>query len=393
MGMNTQQCRDPMSTAALLAKELAQTSVERDRRGGTAKEERDRIRESGLLTLPVPTEYGGPGHTWPTILRVVREIAKVDSSIAHLLGWHYLQLVTPHLMGSPKQKEKCYAGTVIHNWFWGNALNPRDRRVRASPEGGNRMLFNGVKRFCSGAKDSNMLLVSALKEESNGLIIAFIPSDREGVIIHDDWDNIGQRQTDSGSVSFHDVIIEEEEILRSPGPLGSPFASLRSSIAQLLLANIQLGIAEGAFEETKKSITAFSGQWSADVEDKRRDPLIIQRFGHLWIDIRSAVSLTEEAGTAFQEAWEKEGNLDDGQRGRCTISISVAKVLTARVGLEVTNRMFELLGARATSTKYRYDRYWRNLRTLSLHDPLDHKIQDIGDWALNARYPTPGFYS
>ncbi len=41
------------------------------------------------------------------------------------------------------------------------------------------------------------------------------------------------------------------------------------------------------------------------------------------------------------------------------------------------------MGARATSGKYGLDRYWRNLRTFTLHDPVDYKVRDIGNWVLN----------
>jgi hypothetical protein len=33
------------------------------------------------------------------------------------------------------------------------------------------------------------------------------------------------------------------------------------------------------------------------------------------------------------------------------------------------------------------------LRTHTLHDPVDYKIRELGDWALNHRLPKPTFYS
>jgi alkylation response protein AidB-like acyl-CoA dehydrogenase len=51
------------------------------------------------------------------------------------------------------------------------------------------------------------------------------------------------------------------------------------------------------------------------------------------------------------------------------------------------------MGSRATGGTYRFDRFWRNVRTLTLHDPLDYKVREVGDFALNSRYPTPSFYS
>ncbi|HJR31381.1 MAG TPA: acyl-CoA dehydrogenase family protein, partial [Pseudomonas sp.] len=49
----------PLQTARRLAAEFALTAVERDERGGTPKAERDALRDSGLLALSIPTQYGG----------------------------------------------------------------------------------------------------------------------------------------------------------------------------------------------------------------------------------------------------------------------------------------------------------------------------------------------
>jgi alkylation response protein AidB-like acyl-CoA dehydrogenase len=75
------------------------------------------------------------------------------------------------------------------------------------------------------------------------------------------------------------------------------------------------------------------------------------------------------------------------------VAIAVAKVAATRVGLEVVNQIFEVMGARATSSSYGFDRYWRNLRTFTLHDPVDYKIRDLGNWIVNEKFPEPNFYS
>jgi alkylation response protein AidB-like acyl-CoA dehydrogenase len=74
-------------------------------------------------------------------------------------------------------------------------------------------------------------------------------------------------------------------------------------------------------------------------------------------------------------------------------AIATVKILATRVGLNITNRIFEVMGARATSKKHGFDRYWRNLRTFTLHDPVDYKVRDIGNWALNDELPKPSFDS
>nr|BFE97959.1 hypothetical protein GCM10020185_84950 [Pseudomonas brassicacearum subsp. brassicacearum] len=103
--MRTQQqptVLTPLQTARRLAVEFAETAVERDEAGGTPKEQRDAIRQSGLLALSIPTQFGGLGASWSETLGVVREFAKVDSSIAHVFGFQHLMLATVRLFFAPR---------------------------------------------------------------------------------------------------------------------------------------------------------------------------------------------------------------------------------------------------------------------------------------------------
>lgn len=317
----------------------------------------------------------------------------VDSSIAHILGYHYIQVIAPNLFGTPEQAKKYYLATVRNNWFWCNALNPLDKNLTITPDGRNFRL-NGVKSFCSGSVDSDILVVSAHREDVSNPIIAVIPSERAGITINGDWDNMGQRQTDSGSISFRNVLVIEDEVLDSPGSQGTPFATLRTCLAQLNMANIYLGIAQGAFEEAKRYTTTNTRPWvTSGVESATQDPYILEHYGNMWIDLSAATALTDKAAEVVQAAWQEGEKLTPEQRGESAVAIATAKVLATRVGLDITTRMFEVMGARATSGQYRFDRYWRNIRTFTLHDPVDYKVRSVGNWALNDQLPTPTSYS
>src|SRR5437762_3343273 len=103
-----------MTHAVAIAEELARvfasTAAERERQGGSASAEREMIRRSGLLLLRVPRAYGGLGASWPETQRIVRTIARADSSLAHIFSWHQLEVVTPSLIGSAYQREHYYRG-------------------------------------------------------------------------------------------------------------------------------------------------------------------------------------------------------------------------------------------------------------------------------------------
>ena len=384
----------PLQTARQLAAEFALTAVERDERGGTPKTERDALRQSGLLALSIPAQYGGLGARWSDTLSIVREFAKVDSSIAHVFGFHHLMLATVRLFSRPDQWQPWFEQTARKNWFWGNALNPLDTRTLVKDFGGWRE-FSGKKSFCSGASDSEMLIASAVDESAGGkLLIAAIPSGRSGITLHNDWNNIGQRQTDSGSASFERVRVEESELLLDPGPLSTPFACLRPLIAQLTFTHMFLGIAEGAFDEARNYTLTETRAWhKSTAEDVRQDPYVLHHYGEFWVALQGVRLLVERAATLLDQAWAKGPNLSENERGQLAIAIATAKVAASRQGLELCSRLFEVTGARSTHASLRLDRHWRNLRTQSLHDPVDYKLHELGDWALNQSLPIPTFYS
>lgn len=384
---------DATAVATRLAAEFAETAVERDRRGGTAKAERDRLRESGLLNLIIPREYGGPGRAWPEVMESVRILARVDSSLAHLFGFQHLMLATIDLFGDEAQRARYFRDTVEHSWFWGNALNPLDSGTTVTREG-NRLLLHGLKRFSSGSVDANALIISGSEPGNPRLLVAAVPLPREGIVIHGDWDNIGQRQTDSGSVEFRKVALEDHELLRTPGPFGSVRAGLRPCIAQLIFANVFLGLGEGALEEARRHTRTLTRPWlTSGVAAPQEDPYVLHHFGEWWAGLEAARLVTDRAAASLQSAWEAGNAITEADRGAVAVDIATAKALTTRTGLAIAGGMFEVMGARATAARYGYDRFWRNLRTQTLHDPVDYKFRELGDWALNGRHPTPTFYS
>lgn len=383
----------PLEIARQLATLFAHTAVERDHSGGTPKLERDAIRESGLLSLMIPKQYGGHGADWQLTMHTIRELARVDSSIAHVFGFQHLMLATVRLFSRPDQWQRWFAQTAQSNWFWGNALNPLDDRTLCKSYA-HWHEFSGKKSFCSGAMDSEMLIASANKKSDGQLVIAAIPTLRTGITVMDDWDNIGQRQTDSGTVNFEKVRVEEHELLIEPGPLSNPFACLRPLIAQLILTNIYLGIAEGAFADAKNYTLHEARPWNnANVAATSEDPYILAHYGEFWVGLEACRVLADQAAARLDEAWQKDLALTEEERGRVATCISTAKVMATRTGLDVTSRMFEVAGSRATHAGLRLDRHWRNLRTHTLHDPLDYKIKELGEWALNSSFPKPTFYS
>ena len=125
----------------------------------------------------------------------------------------------------------------------------------------------------------------------------------------------------------------------------------------------------------------------ADVKRAVDDPLLQLRTGEMWATLRAAIALSNEANNAFQNAWESGLQLTGQSRGEVAMLVAAARTNAARTALQITSQIFELMGARATTARHGFDRYWRNVRVHTLHDPVDYRSKEIGRSLLTGELP------
>lgn len=381
---------DYVAIAKTLTQNLAATAIERDRQAGLPIYEVQQLRQSGLLPLVIPIEYGGLGASWTEALKVVQELAKTEGSIAQLYANQLILSVLPLVSGTSAQAERYCRATAQEHLFWGNAFNTRDTRLTIAPEG-DHYRVNGIKSFGTGVAVADLRVFGAVQAGVEFPIAFIIPSDRASVTYNHDWDNMGQRRTASGSFSFDNVLVLPDEILTPPS---TPFSTFLFVVNQLAKTHVYLGLAEGAFNVARQYTTTLTQPWfTSGVERASQDPYILRHYGELWTQLQAAIALAEQTTQKVQTAWEKGEALTHQERSEVAIAIYTVKVFATKVGLDITHRIFEVMGARSTAASYGFDRYWRDLRTFTLHDPVDYKLHDIGNWVLNDQVPTPSQYS
>jgi alkylation response protein AidB-like acyl-CoA dehydrogenase len=101
----------------------------------------------GLLTQSVPAEFGGQGADWATVYRTIRTLAGADSALAHVFAFHHLQLAGIRLYGSRSQQERLLKEIVDKRLFWGNALNPLDKRATATRQPSSERQLSRTRRL------------------------------------------------------------------------------------------------------------------------------------------------------------------------------------------------------------------------------------------------------
>lgn len=381
---------DPIvAAAAELRGVFHKDAVARDKAGGRPVEQIRLLKASGLPSAIIPQRYGGPGASWLSVLRAVREFARTDGSLAHLYGYHFLPLHFLLSSGSEAQKERFLTRSAAENWVWGNSGNVMSKTSTARRDGEGYVL-DGFRPFSSGSHVADYLQVAW--EEGDARLYAVIPADRTGVVIEDDWDGVGQRQTGSGTVTFRGVRIEKDDIVEGAG-YQSPFRSLTSLLQQAVLLNVFVGSAQGAILEGRDYTIEKSRPWVySGYERHADDPFVQRRYGDLYIRTLAATELADKAGRALDEAYAKGPDLTAEERGALAVELAAANVYAGQTGLAASSGIFEATGARSATKANGFDRFWRNVRTHTLHNPAEYKKRTVGTWLLTGEYPAGGPY-
>jgi alkylation response protein AidB-like acyl-CoA dehydrogenase len=357
------------------------------------------LKRSGVLKTGVPTALGGPGFSSRFSLEAQLRLAMADSAVAQIFKIHD-ELVREVFTYAPDALRPALARAILaEDAIIGLAVAEAGRKVDAPwstlalPRDGGGFALDGRKIYTTGAAEADYILVWASNPLADGVAAnpllgvqaVLLPAGTPGVTIHRDWDALGQRATDSGTISFIGVVTEPAWTASLPGRAPVPHASLRY---QAGFAAVMIGLGIGALRAATPFIAGTSRPWpSAGVDSATDDPYVRRLAGELTADLAAAYALTLHCGDLL-DAHER-GEID---RTALAAPIYAAKSAASRAGLRAAGEIYSLMGTRAVARANGFDRYWRNARTLSLHDPVDWKNAELGRHVLTGWDPPPGIY-
>ncbi len=384
-----QSDNEAVEIATAFAAQLAQGASERDRTVRLPIAEVVQLKETGLLGITVPREFGGAEVRYQTVARVFQTIARADPCVAQLPQSHFVFTEAICLEGSQEQKrfffEELLAGKLI-----GNALAERndtlkELKTRLIPSGESRFRLSGNKVYCTGALVADWIAVSAVADRDR-LVLAYVPRHAAGVSVAQDWNAMGQRTTFSGSARFEEVEVLPEWVIEHGRVLARP--TLFHAFSQMIHVAIDVGIAITALEDTATAIRSRKrARAGAPDTLPTEDPLLVHRLGQLCAKSHAAEELLHRSARFLDEA---KGSLTEQSVAHAGAAVAEAKAFAEDVVIEITNELFALAGTSATDNDLNLHRHWRNARTHTVHDANAWRYHAAGDYFLNGASPKGG---
>ncbi|KAL4793133.1 acyl-CoA dehydrogenase/oxidase [Aspergillus venezuelensis] len=139
-----------------------------------------------------------------------------------------------------------------------------------------------------------------------------------------------------------------------------------------------------AYVPTKCAGIIFKGDWD----------YILEGYGRLQAKIWATEVLVDRTAERVSEAIHApRETLTKDTRGKLPVQVAASKAQAIETALEVSSKIFEFVGASGSLSKYGFDRFWRNTRVHSLHDPIAYKFREVGSWALLNKVPEPSWYT
>ena len=338
-------------------REIAPEIKQRDTENKSDSRLLKKMGENGFLGISVPKKYGGQGLDYISLGLVCLEFEKVDTSARVVLSVHNGLCSSGILQwGTEDQKKKYLIPLAKGEKIGGFALTEPDagsdvtgiktRAVKKNKE----YILNGEKTWISLADIADVFLVFAYTDTEK--ISAFIVERNfPGISSSPIHGKLGVRAGDTGSISFQDVKVPEENLIWKEGE-GLKVALSAIDNGRYTVAAGAVGIIEACLEASIK----YAHERQTFGKEIGKHQLVQQMIAKMQASKDIGRLLMYQAGDLKNK----------GKRN--TRETSLAKWINCNNAFEAANDALQIHGAYGYSNEFDAERYFRNSRGALIYE-------------------------
>lgn len=296
----TNEQKDLQNLCKSLAKEFAENADKHDKDRIAPVENYKRLQEEGLLGFTVPKKYGGLGLSFVDYVVATEQLAQGCAATAMSFNMHVAGIAA--IMENPEISEEFkreVSDLVIKDKkiicqsvsepssssLIGESYTPSLKAEKVA--GG--YLLKGTKAFASMFESSDYVYLYAHPEGSTNpqeSIGFFLPTDAEGIKVHDVWHTLGMRATRSNVAEYNNVFVPNEYQVHHTDKFLASFIMRNARWAFGTFAAIYYGIGRGVLNWAKETLLAREPKGYA--QSIAYHPSIRRRTGEMFADMENA---------------------------------------------------------------------------------------------------------
>jgi acyl-CoA dehydrogenase len=340
-------------------KEIRPVAWEYDRDATWPGEILDKAWELGLMNNHLPTEYGGAGLSVLDGVIIAEEISWGCSGIGTSLSCNSLASA-PVLLAASEELKREYLGRLSEAPLLASfCLTEPDAGSDVSAmkttavRKGDKWVLNGSKCFITNGEYANWYTVYAKTDKDAGHrgISCFIVPRDAGVVVDKHEDKMGQRASNTATISFNDVEIPLDHLVGEENK-GFKIAMMTLDRTRPGVAAMGVGVGRAAME------------MAIDYSKERVQfgvPIAMHEAIQFMIaDMATKVHLGRLA------TYNSAVLLDQGKRN--TIESSHAKRFTADSAMEITTDAVQVFGGYGFIKEYKVEKLMRDAKILQLYE-------------------------
>jgi acyl-CoA dehydrogenase len=340
-------------------KEIRPVAWDYDRDATWPGEILEKAWELGLMNNHLPSEYGGAGLSTLDGCIIEEEIAWGCSGIGTSLSCNGLASAPVQIAGSEKLKKEYLGRLAEAPLFASFCLTEPDAGSDVSGmkttavRKGDKWVINGSKCFITNGEYANWYTVYAKtdKEAGHRGISCFIVPRDAGVVVDGHEDKMGQRASNTATISFDDVEIGADHLVGEENQ-GFKIAMMTLDRTRPGVAAMGVGVSraamEMAIEYSKQRV-----QFGVPIAMHEAIQFIIA-------DMATKVHLSRLA------TYHAAALLDQGKRN--TIESSHAKRFAADSAMEITTDAVQVFGGYGFIKEYKVEKFMRDAKILQLYE-------------------------
>ncbi|MEJ2554942.1 MAG: acyl-CoA dehydrogenase family protein [Anaerolineae bacterium] len=341
-------------------KELKPRAAETDESGHLPIEVIKKMAPLGLLGLPVPEEYGGPGIDSISAAIVIEEIGRACGSTGLSIAAHNgLGLWPIVAFGTEAQKRHWIPRLMSGEILGALALTEpgagsdlgggvRTSAVRA----GDSWIVNGSKAWITNASLAEVIVTLVRTDPQaghRGLSMLLVETTRVGLTIHSKEKKMGVRGSPTHALTCVDVHVPLENLLGEAGR-GFQQAMMTLDGGRIGIGALSVGLAQAALEEAVRYAK----------ERATFGKLIADHQAIQWMLADMATELEAARTLVYRAAWLKD-------QGRpFTKEAAMAKLFASEAAERTAFKAIQIHGGYGYSTEYPVERIYRDQRLMTI---------------------------